>query len=47
MNKDVRKKRLDFLLNERKKSVEKLEKEKRIAEMLELFPRTVKIEILD
>ncbi|MEK4297777.1 CDI toxin immunity protein [Paenibacillus sp. FSL R5-0914] len=47
MNREERKKRLEYLVQERKKHEEKLEKEKRISEMLELFPEKDKVDILD
>lgn len=47
MERHERKKRLEELLRERKKNEEKLDTERRITEMLELFPDKDKVEILD
>ncbi|USK62435.1 CDI toxin immunity protein [Peribacillus asahii] len=47
MNKEERKKRLEYLIQERKKHEEKLQREQQIMEMLELFPEKDNVEILD
>lgn len=47
MEREERKRRLEEILKERKKNEEKLETERRITEMLELFPDKDKVEILD
>ncbi|PLT29855.1 CDI toxin immunity protein [Peribacillus deserti] len=46
IEREERKKRLEELLRERKKKEEKIESERRIADMLELFPDKDKVEIL-
>lgn len=47
MNREDRRRRLEQLIQVRKKQEEKLQKEKQIAEMLELFPKESNVEILD
>lgn len=47
MNREDRRKRLEQLILERKKHEEKLEREKQINELLELFPEKNNVEILD
>ncbi|KGR85522.1 hypothetical protein [Lysinibacillus odysseyi] len=47
MNREERRKRLEELLKERKMKENKLEAERRIAEMLALFPDQANVEILD
>ncbi|MBO9128512.1 hypothetical protein [Bacillus sp. 165] len=47
MNREERKKRLEFLIQERKKHEIRLEKEQQVSEMLELFPEKDKVNILD
>ncbi|MGE7111139.1 hypothetical protein [Lysinibacillus sp. NPDC047702] len=47
MNREERKTRLEYLIQERKKHEEKLEKEQQISDMLELFPEKSGVDILD
>ncbi|WP_332634976.1 hypothetical protein [Halalkalibacter flavus] len=47
MKREDRRKRLEHLIQERKKQKEKLQREKQITEMLELFPEESDVEILD
>lgn len=47
MNREERKRRLEELLSARKENEEKLENERRIAEIRELFPLDEAVEILD
>ncbi|AVK85952.1 hypothetical protein C3943_21885 [Lysinibacillus sp. B2A1] len=47
MNREERKTRLEYLIQERKKHEEKLEKEQQISVMLELFPEKSTVDILD
>ena len=47
MNREERRTRLEYLIQERKKHEEKLEKEQQISDMLELFPEKSGVDILD
>ncbi len=47
MNREERKTRLEYLIQERKKHEEKLKKEQQISVMLELFPEKSTVDILD
>jgi hypothetical protein len=47
VKREDRRKRLEHLIQERKKQKEKLQREKQITEMLELFPEESDVEILD
>jgi hypothetical protein len=47
LNRDERKKRIEYLVQKRKKQEEKLRREQQITEILELFPEKEKVEILE
>jgi hypothetical protein len=47
VNREDRKKRLEYLIQERKKQEEKLQREKQTTEMLDLFPKKDNVDILD
>ncbi|MDM5326964.1 hypothetical protein [Neobacillus sp. CF12] len=47
MNREERKKRIEYLVQKRKKQEEKLRREQQITEILEVFPEKEKVEILD
>jgi hypothetical protein len=47
LNREERKKRIEYLVQKRKKQEEKLRREQQITEILELFSEKVKVEILE